>query len=434
MIDNLDDRRELASFFLRLTYPAVLAQIIMGLAVTWLAWSQLDSTLAIAWFSILLTASLVRLWLIRRHRSGVAEYDADKLYRMEQQHTYATGLSGMAWGLVPWLAYQGQDVSLDHLTAAMIFGMAGSATATLAAMPRAYTAFAWPAVLPFVVKAIMIGGNVYYTAAAVSLFGVTALTYFNRTIHHSIVESIRLRRENAELVTQLRAEKYAAEEASRIKSLFLAGVSHDLKHPLNALGLYLGYLKTLSHPPPTVQRALPGMQQALGSMGNLLSRLLELSRLEAGEYRPRYEQVVLSDIFRNCAAQFTNEAAARGLRLRFVDTRITLNGDPALLQSILDNLVGNAVRYTEHGGIVVGVRRCGTARILQVVDSGPGLPRERIPLLFEAYRRFDDRERSQGGVGLGLALVHKQCELAGYRIDVNSQLGAGSRFAVFMPG
>jgi len=62
------------------------------------------------------------------------------------------------------------------------------------------------------------------------------------------------------------------------------------------------------------------------------------------------------------------------------------------------------------------------------------LPRERIPLLFEAYRRFDDRERSQGGVGLGLALVHKQCELAGYRIEVNSQLGAGSRFAVFMPG
>lgn len=433
MIDNLEDRRELGRFFLRLTHPAVLAQIVMGVAIAWLVWSQLDSLLALAWFSILLVASLARLWLIRRHRIAIAGYDTAGLNRMERQHTYAAGLSGMAWGLVPWVAFQGHDVSLDHLTAAMIFGMAGSATATLAAMPQAYTAFAWPAVLPFVVKAIMIGGNVYYTAATVSLFGVIALTYFNRTIHRSIVESIRLRRENAELVTQLRAEKHAAEEASRSKSLFLAGVSHDLKHPLSALGLYLGYLKTVRPHVPAMERALPGMEQALGGMGTLLSRLLELSRLEASKYQPRRETVTVADLFRRCAAQFSNTAAARGLRLRFVATHAQVDGDPALLQSILDNLVDNAVRYTEHGGVVVGLRRRGSVRVLQVVDSGPGLPQERIPLLFEAYRRFDDRRRSREGWGLGLALVKKQCELAGYRIEVASRQGRGSVFAVAIP-
>lgn len=431
--DNIEDRRELARFFLRLTHPAVLAQIVMGVAVAWLVWSQLGSPLAVAWFSILLAASLFRLWLIRRHRDAIALYDGLGLGRVERLHAFAAGLSGIAWGLVPWVAYQGHDVSLDHLTAAMIFGMAGSASATLAALPHAYTAFAWPAVLPFVVKAVMIGTNVYYTAAAVSLFGVIALTHFNRTIHRSIAESIRLRRENAELVEQLRTEKHAAEEASRVKSLFLAGVSHDLKHPLSALGLYLGYLKTAHPRTPELGRTLPGMEQALSGMGNLLSRLLELSRLEAGEYRPRRETIALADIFRRCEAQFANEAVTRGLRLRFVATRAVLIGDPTLLQSILDNLVSNAVRYTERGGVVVGLRQRGFARELQVLDSGPGLESERIPLLFEAYRRFDDRRCGGEGMGLGLALVRKQCELAGYRVEVRSRPGHGSVFAIRIP-
>lgn len=430
----LEDRRELAALFLRQTWSAIVAQLVMGVITSYLVWTELGSPFALIWFAALALTSAIRLGMIRLHRPLVAGIDRPGLARMENAHCAMAGVSGLCWGAVPWVAFFGTEITVDYLTAAMVFGMAGSATATLAAIPRAFPSFVWPAALPFVAKAALLGGNLYYTAAATIVFGIFALTYFSRNIHHTLAESIRLRRENSELVASLREEKAAAEEAYRIKSLFLAGVSHDLRHPIHALGLYLGYLKAQQNAPETaagLARSLPGMEQALGGMDGLLSRLLELSRLEAGEYRLKEEWVEMQSLFDRCDAQFRQDAQARGLRLRFVATGAGLRGDPVLLHSILSNLVGNAVRYTRKGGVVVGLRHRGAALAIQVVDSGPGIPADHLPLLFDAYRRFDDTRRANElGFGLGLALVKKQCDLAGYQLEVASRVGQGSRFSV----
>ncbi|MDX9766966.1 MAG: HAMP domain-containing sensor histidine kinase [Ectothiorhodospiraceae bacterium] len=427
------DRGERLRLFFRQARSALPAQMAMGVFMLYLAWSDpsvAEFRLAAIWFAALAVVSLGRLGLIHRHRQTVGLCDAPATIRMENLHARLAGLSGLCWGAVPWVLYQESSLALDYLTAAMVFGMAGSATATLAALPRAFSWFVWPAVVPFGVKAVMIGGNVYTTGAVVMIFGIFALTFFNRTVHRMIVDSIRLRRENADLVRDLQQEKSAVEEALRIKSMFLAGVSHDLKHPLNALGLYLGYVKAQ---PEGLPRALPGMEQALGDMGGLLSRLLDLSRMESGGVRPVIREIRIEEVFAHCEGQFSAPAREKALHLRFVPTRAVVEADPAMLQSIVDNLVSNAVRYTERGGIVVGVRHRTGSRVIEVWDSGPGIPAERLPQLFEAYRRFDDTHRDPRGYGLGLALAKKQCDLLGFRLSVSSWPGRGTVFRVEMP-
>ena len=432
-----DDRRDRLQLFFRQARSAIFAQIAMGLFLLYLASAHLNAEverLTFGWFSLLLIVSVGRVIIIGVHTPRTLDSNQatpSEILGIETTQARLVGLSGLAWGLVPWFVWQGDHATMDYLAAAMVFGMAGSATATLAALPTAFSWFVWPAVLPYIVKACLIGGVIYYTAAVIMLFGIVALTYFNRTVHRMISEAIRLRREKAELATQLQKEKAAVEEASRIKSLFLAGVSHDLKHPLNALGLYLGYIKLQ---PEGISRALPGMEQALGNMGDQLSRLLELSRLESGALvvSPRITDV--SQLLYSICRGLMPVATQKGLRLkcRIPDKR-ELETDAKMLQSIVENLLGNAIRYTEQGGVLLALRGSqGTLRI-EVWDTGPGIPAEQIEPLFEAYRRFDDTNRNiEKGYGLGLALTRKQCELLGYTVSVQSKLGQGSVFQVHL--
>jgi signal transduction histidine kinase len=168
-------------------------------------------------------------------------------------------------------------------------------------------------------------------------------------------------------------------------------------------------------------------------MAGLLARLLELSRLEAGELAPAWRTLALRETFDHCAVKFAQAARDKGLRLRFAASRARIRSDAGMLQSILDNLVANAVRYTQRGGIVVGVRKRAATLAIEVWDSGPGIPAERIELLFEAYRRFDDTAGGSEGHGLGLALVKKQCDLLGWGVAVRSAPGRGTVFCVTLP-
>ncbi len=432
---HLEERRELARLFLRQASHGFLAGVMMCLLVASQLLYQNGILRAWLWAAIMCGLSGATLLSMRRQRCRVDAMSLDDIDRMEWRYAMLHAAVGLCWGVLPWTMFGGlaQEWTYIAITMALAVGISSAASAMLAPLPKTGPAFVIATLLPYTVKLFQSGESIYFTAAVVALGGIVAIVLLGHTYYRTIATAVRLQLENVALVEEVRAEKQAVEEASRIKSLFLAGVSHDLKHPLNALGLYLGYLKTRrteGEAAAGVARTLPGMEEALGGMGNLLSRLLELSRLEAGEYQPRREAVELGSLLQRCAAQFADKAGAKGLRFSCVPTRTRLIGDITLLQSILDNLVGNAIRYTERGGVVAGVRRCNGRLMIQVVDSGPGIPAERIPLLFEAYRRFNDTQRSQEGYGLGLALVKKQCELAGYTIKVESVLGKGSVFSI----
>lgn len=226
--------------------------------------------------------------------------------------------------------------------------------------------------------------------------------------------------------------KLASEQANEAKSRFLAAASHDLRQPLQALCLYLDVLE-----PYIPNRAATVMSQinvCVGSLSELLTDLLDLSKLDAGVVHPKIANVALADVLHRVAACYCGVAREKGLRLRILPTDKCIVTDAMLFERIVANLVANAVRYTQSGGIVIGCRRHQGRTWLQVCDSGIGIPSDKLDVIFEEFRQLSNPERSrEKGTGLGLAIVRKTARLLDLEVLVTSKLGKGSTFAVSLP-
>lgn len=235
-------------------------------------------------------------------------------------------------------------------------------------------------------------------------------------------------RREAELTMQ--AAQAAAERANNAKSRFLAAASHDLRQPLSALGIYGSLLER--HVTAAGQPLLANLKDCIGSLGELLKDLLDLSKLDAGVVTPNRSDFSVADTLENLVSARAPEAHLKGLRLRCVPCRLTAYTDPVLFNRILGNLVDNAIRYTERGGVLIGCRRRRGKTWVEVRDSGIGIPEDKTVEIFEEFRQLDDGARTRGS-GLGLAIVAKTAALLGVQISVRSRLGRGSVFAVELP-
>jgi signal transduction histidine kinase len=310
--------------------------------------------------------------------------------------------------------------------------MTGGAVTPLSALRLAFPLYALAMLLPFLIRSFWIGGNAYIAGGLILTTYMAVLFGYSRTTHHTLRSTFDLRIEKDHLLHQL-------ERLDRSRALFLAGVSHDLKQPVQALGMFTACLESLAREQAgklgdELGQLARNSQLALASINGQVSRLLELARLESGEVETRRRRIQLSDIYAYTRAQQTARADAKGLRLHFVPTTLAVMSDLKMLQSICDNLVSNAVRYTRSGRVLIGARRRGAAVELQVWDTGPGIAPEHVPHLFEVYRRFDDTSSgAEQGVGLGLALVKKQADLLGHVLDLHSTPGQGTRFGILLP-
>jgi signal transduction histidine kinase/CheY-like chemotaxis protein len=223
------------------------------------------------------------------------------------------------------------------------------------------------------------------------------------------------------------------EIANRYKSHFLASASHDLRQPLHALNLFVAQM--MGEPDAAERSRLVGrIDAAVGAMNELFEALLDMTKLEAGILEPNFAKFPVSRPLERVETTFAGAARKKGLRLRVVHSGAWVASDPILLERILLNLVSNAVRYTERGGVVVGCRRRGNALRIDVCDTGAGIPEgERQHIFGEFYQLAGtDRARS-GGLGLGLAIVDRLGRLLGHSVELDSRPGYGSRFSISVP-
>ncbi|SMF95875.1 Signal transduction histidine kinase [Methylomagnum ishizawai] len=230
----------------------------------------------------------------------------------------------------------------------------------------------------------------------------------------------------------LEAAHAAAHEANQAKSRFLAAASHDLRQPLLALGLYIDGLAAKLGPREAAN--LDKMKSCLSGLGDLLSSLLELGKLEAGAVRTQCGDFSLDDMLRQSVMAQAPNADAKGIALRHRPTRLTGHTDAALFRRMLGNLIANAVRYTARGGVLVGCRRRRDKVWVEVWDTGVGLSQDQIPAVFEEFRQLGNPGRNpEKGHGLGLSIVAKTAALLGVRVRVQSRPGVGSLFALELP-
>ncbi len=243
------------------------------------------------------------------------------------------------------------------------------------------------------------------------------------------------------LVRQFQRERAAAQAARREaeaatmrKSRFLAAASHDLRQPAQSLVLFATLLKQKAAG-SDLERVAEPLDEAVKALNAMLSSLLELSRLDAGVLQPRPVAVDVHEMMRRLALAYRMETAAKGLSFRTrIGAGLTLRTDPELLERILRNLLDNALKYTERGGILLAARRRADGIRFDVIDTGPGIPVEQHEAVFEEFFQLDNVERDRSkGLGVGLSVVERAVALLGGRVVLASRPGHGARFTVILP-
>jgi signal transduction histidine kinase/CheY-like chemotaxis protein len=242
----------------------------------------------------------------------------------------------------------------------------------------------------------------------------------------------RLQESYATLEQKVEERTRQLDLANKAKSRFLATATHDLRQPLHALGLFVAQLGGRNN---AAQRReiVGGIEAALSGMNELFDALLDISKLDAGVVKPKWDAFPAASALRRIENTFTGWAREKNLALRIVPSSAWVRSDTLMLGQIVSNLVQNAIRYTRSGRVLVGCRRRGDRLRIEVWDTGRGIPPDQQQNIFGEFYRVQGSERDSSGLGLGLAIVDRLCRLLDHPIDVKSVPGKGSCFAIAVP-
>jgi len=272
-----------------------------------------------------------------------------------------------------------------------------------------------------------------FTDITPSVKAAEALERANATLERRVRERTgELTRLNAELARA----KAEADEANVSKTRFVAAASHDILQPLNAARLYVTSL---------IERQRAGdesdlvanIDASLEAVEEIFTALLDISRLDTGAMKPELANFRIDDLLHRLEVEFAPIARAKGLKLVFVPSSLTIRSDRRLLRRLLQNLISNAIKYTPEGHVLVGCRRCGDKLRVEVHDTGIGIPQAKRRAVFKEFHRLDQGARVARGVGLGLSIVERiarvlDCEVK-LRSNVGDGAGHGSRFSIEVP-
>jgi two-component system, sensor histidine kinase len=416
-----------------------------GLAIA-LVWSLVDHLLALTWFVLVVgaggIATFALWWMFAKH-SALPERVRWWLRWLAIRYA----LSGSAWGAAGVMLFV-PDSSLSQMFLVMLVACIGASSIPIASMHRwAFVSLLVPLHLPLIVRAASAGDK---TGWLVAVACTAMLVYFlatSRHLHRIFSESIRNRFANAALVEQLRTQNEAvrkardeaeraranADEANRAKSRFLAAASHDLRQPMHSLGLFIAAAKQESNQRER-ERLFGRIESSANAMEGLFNTLLDVSRLDAGILVPERESFALGPLLERLGAEYAASAQAKGLALRVRPCYDKVHTDAALLERVIRNFLSNAIRYTQHGGVLLACRRRKAAIRIEVWDTGEGIPNEKLSDVFQEFYQLGNPERDRSkGLGLGLAIAKRIGALLGHSIALASKVGRGSIFSIEVP-
>ena len=416
---------------------SVLGSVVGSSAVLAVFWPSHDKALLLAWFIAMLVESMVRLRMTQAFRQ--TRIDADNVQSWATRWVAQAAVAGVLWGVAGWLFFLPADPLKQLVLITVVLGVAFGSLTLYAAYRPALFVFLPVALLPLIVRMLAEQDPAYVTAAVVMLAMLAFTMFFGRNFGATMYESVKNNFENELLVGQLLNEKRvadearrAAEEATRSKTKFFAAASHDLRQPLQAIGIYCSLLKKRAQGP--LEPLAKSLASAVDSLSKLVEELLEISRLDAGAIQPRLQQVLLDEMLAQIAQEFTPLAHGKGLELRVRKPRLAVESDPVLLARVLRNLLGNAIRYTATGGVLLAARPRGGLISIEVWDTGPGIKQSELSRVFdEFYRGESSKGEPVGGFGLGLSIVRRICNVLGHPLIVTTRPGSGTVFRIETP-
>jgi signal transduction histidine kinase/CheY-like chemotaxis protein len=373
----------------------------------------------------------------RFFRADVADAKID---RWALYWATGAGISGLLWGSTAFLFLSSTEPHYQVVLTVLVFGVTTGAVPLIASDRWSFYAFVVPALLPYVLRNAFEDDVSSGLLMVIEFVVMLAIISFGRNYNRLLARSLQDRFQNEALAERLQQQnlelavaREAAEAASRSKTQFFAAASHDLRQPLHALGLFASALNDRVHD-PGVTRLVASVKASVSALDSLFNELLDISKIDAGVIEPNLEFFRASSVLDRLRSDFEPEASEKGLRLSVRPCTAYLHGDPVLLERILRNLLSNALRYTERGGVLLGCRRRGERMVFEVWDSGTGIPGDQQRRVFEEFYQIGNPERSnKRGLGLGLSIVKRLSDLLGYKIELASRPGRGTVFRFSIP-
>ncbi len=247
-----------------------------------------------------------------------------------------------------------------------------------------------------------------------------------------VAAAIRDNSERQRINEELVQARIDADQANRAKSRFLATASHDLRQPLQTIRLLNAAMLRLATD-SEIAELLKHQRQAIETTTRLLNALLDISRLESGAITPQMSRMFLPEMFDELRSEFESLARTRGLTLSMQAARVTLLTDRVLFSQLMQNLVGNAIKYTDEGGVTIDCSLESDRLVIAVRDTGIGIPPDKLERIFDEYYQVDTHGAKRLGVGLGLAIVKEVARLLNFRIEIDSVVGRSTEVFITVP-
>ena len=401
-----------------------------------------DVGLLLLWWAGFVAFAVVVFVLRRRFQAHIAAHGDAVTERWERVFRGLSLLNGACWSVPVFLTMHDGSHEFKLLLYLALCGVLASAASFLGPVPGMFVRFFAGCYLPLLAAVVWVFPERWPIVLPLTLiYGVVICRHAWGT-RHFVRQQIALERDRAALADQYRLARDRAELALAEKQRFLSTASHDLRQPVHAMGM-LVEAALARNTDGGLAPVLVDVQRCTRSLTVMFDALLDLSRIEAGTFSPTFAAVSLEDLFEEVATVFGPDAQGRGLQLRLKLPRRRpplVRGDPTLLRQITFNLVQNALRYTQRGGVLAAVRPRGDGWRLEVRDTGTGVAAEDRARIFSPFFRSSraDAGTAPGtpparGLGLGLAVVARCAELMGARFGFDSTPGRGSVFWVDLP-
>jgi signal transduction histidine kinase/CheY-like chemotaxis protein len=410
-------------------WAAALTAVFLTLILFYLG--VVDARTGLAWTSYIIAcaASHIALRVAYRRSQPVGE----RWRHWAFWFTVISFAEGCGWGWAPVELTTGGRFDTDLLVMVATTTVSSGAVSAFGPYLPAFFALFVPAILPYAVFNVTSPDSARRASCLLLLVLIPAMSGLAIIANRAFKQLVKLRIQTEQLATDLKGQKEIAERASAAKTTFLAAASHDLRQPVHALGLFIGALRRVVMPLEG-QRLIEQIEESTVAMDGLFSALLDISQLDAGTVEVHRQSFPMGTLLERICRDHEAEATAKGLSLVWARSTAVVDCDPVLLERILRNLVANAVRYTDHGRVLVGCRRRGTTISVQVLDTGPGIPPDQRDRVFQEYYQLGNPERDRTkGLGLGLAIVRRLVDLLGCEMTLRSRVSHGSCFEVSVP-
>lgn len=383
------------------------------------------------WTVLVLVLIIYRQWIVKLYLKKYTRARAGALNQFFGRHQWSWPASAIAWAGLMFLYLDKVPLTNQFICLLVLVGMGSFSVTMMSARMSCFRPYVHALSITCVTAVVwswykegqwVIEAADFAMAVLITTFWSLVLRTGQR-YHNMQRRGYELQYDNERLIASLRDQTETAKQAVTVKKNLLANAAHDLRQPVHALAFYADWLRS---EPELAAEVVPKILLATDSVNTLFNSLFDFARIEAGGVQPHFVAVPVCEIANDLKLQFSPSAQTRGIALRQRIAPGYVWTDPVLIRRILGNLMANAVRYTERGGVLLTTRVRGDEMWIEVWDTGVGIAPEHQDKVFKEFYKASTHQGTEDGFGLGLAIVERLCSVLGHRVTMLSSSGRGT--------